>query len=57
MVYYMIGNSNQAAELLSSCIKMNNFDFQSYVTLEEIYRESGNIKDLPAAASDASVLY
>lgn len=45
ITHYLVGNNDEAARLLNSCIKMNNFDFQSYVTLESIYRESGNIKE------------
>ena len=40
-----VGNVNEAASLLSSIIRKDKFDFQAYVTLEAIYRNSGNGKD------------
>ena len=40
-----VGNSSEAASLLSSIIRKDEFHFQAYVTLEEIYRNSGNEKD------------
>lgn len=42
---HLIGNSANAAKLLSTCIRMDQYYFQAYVTLEAIYRESGNEKD------------
>ena len=39
------GNPNEAASLLSSAIRKDEFYFQAYVTLEDIYRSSGNDKD------------
>ena len=40
-----VGNSIEAASLLSSIIRKDEFHFQAYVTLENIYRTSGNEKD------------
>ena len=40
-----VGNSAEAASLLSSIIRKDEFHFQAYVTLENIYRNSGNEKD------------
>ena len=40
-----VGNANEAASLLSSAIRKDEFYFQAYVTLEYIYRSSGNDKD------------
>ena len=40
-----VGNSTEAASLLSSIIRKDEFYFQAYVTLEDIYRISGNEKD------------
>ena len=40
-----VGNADEAASLLSSIIKKDKFYFQVYVTLEAIYRNSGNKKD------------
>ena len=40
-----VGNANEAASLLSSAIRKDEFYFQAYVTLEDIYRSSGNDKD------------
>ena len=40
-----VGNSSEAASLLSSIIRKDEFHFQAYVTLEAIYRNSGNDKD------------
>ena len=37
-----IGNTNDAASLLSLAIRKNEFYFQAYITLEAIYRNSGN---------------
>ena len=37
-----VGNTNKAASLLSSIIRKDKFHFQAYVTLEAIYRNSGN---------------
>ena len=40
-----VGNSSEAASFLSSIIRKDEFNFQAYVTLEDIYRKSGNEKD------------
>ena len=40
-----VGNVNEAASLLSLVIRKDEFYFQAYVTLEAIYRNSGNDKD------------
>jgi hypothetical protein len=40
-----VGNDNEAVSLLSSIIRKDKFDFQVYVTLAAIYRNSGNWKD------------
>mgnify|MGYP000624750345 FL=1 len=40
-----VGNFSEAASFLSSIIRKDEFNFQSYVTLEDIYRNSGNEKD------------
>ena len=45
VAYNKIGNSSEAASLLSSIIRKDEFNFQAYVTLEAIYRDSGNKKD------------
>ena len=45
IVHYKVGNANEAASLLSSVIRKDEFYFQAYVTLEAIYRNSGNNKD------------
>ena len=42
---HLVGNDSEAASLLSSIIRKDEFYFQAYVTLEEIYRSSGNIDD------------
>lgn len=38
----LVGNQDEAASLLSSIIRKDEFNFQAYVTLEAIYRNSGN---------------
>ena len=45
IAYYRNGNINEAASLLSSIIRKDQFYFQAYVTLEDIYRTSGNDQD------------
>ena len=45
IAHHKIGNVNEAASLLSSVIRKDNFYFQAYVTLEDIYRNSGNDQD------------
>jgi len=45
IAHHKIGNINEAASLLSSLIRKDEFYFQAYTTLEDIYRSSGNDKD------------
>jgi len=45
IAYHKTGNTNEAASLLSSIIRKDEFYFQAYVTLEDIYRSSGNDQD------------
>jgi tetratricopeptide (TPR) repeat protein len=40
-----VGNANEAASLLSSIIRKNRYAWQTYKTLEAIYRNSGNVKE------------
>tara|TARA_B100001758_G_scaffold247953_1_gene269043 strand:- start:30877 stop:32481 length:1605 start_codon:yes stop_codon:yes gene_type:complete len=42
LAHYYCGNQDEAASLLSSIIRKDEFSFQSYVTIEAIYRNSGN---------------
>lgn len=44
IAYNLIGNANEAAEILSEIIKKDRYFFQAYVTLEEIYRLGDNNK-------------
>ena len=45
IAHYKAGNVAEAASLLSLAIRKDEFYFQAYVTLEAIYRNSGNGKD------------
>ncbi len=45
MAQYFAGNPGEAVSILSSIIRKDEFNFQTYITLEAIYRESGNIDD------------
>ncbi|MDC0249417.1 hypothetical protein OAK24_00885 [Flavobacteriales bacterium] len=45
IAHYYTGNQDQAASLLSAAIRKDEFYFQAYVTLEAIYRNSGNSDD------------
>ena len=45
IAHYFAGNKNESAALLSSIIRKDEYYFQAYVTLEDIYRNSGNIED------------
>jgi hypothetical protein len=45
MGHYFSGNQNEAASLLSALIRKAEFNFQAYITLETIYRNSGNDDD------------
>ena len=42
---YKVGNTKEAASLLSSIIRKDEFLFQAYITLEDVFRSSGNDKD------------
>ena len=44
IVHYHLNNQDEAASMLSSCIKMDEYNYQAYVTLRAIYQESGNTK-------------
>ena len=43
-MHYNLNNQDEAASMLSSCIKMDEFNYQAYETLKAIYNESGNTK-------------
>jgi len=45
IAHHNIGNVNESASLLSSAIRKDEFYFQAYITLEDIYRSSGNHPD------------
>ena len=45
IAHYLVGNQNEAASLLSSIIRKDEYFFQAYITLEDIYRNSGNTSD------------
>ena len=45
MGHYFSGNQNEAASLLSALIRKAEFNFQAYITLEALYRNSGNDDD------------
>ena len=45
IAHYLVGNQNEAASLLSSIIRNDEYYFQAYITLEKIFRDSGNISD------------
>jgi hypothetical protein len=45
IIYHLVNNSSEAATILSSLIRNDEFNFQAYVTLEDIYKNSGNQKD------------
>lgn len=42
IAHALAGNQNEAASLLTSAIRKDQFYFQAYITLEAIYRNSGN---------------
>ena len=44
IIHYNLNNQDEAASMLSSCIKMDEFNYQAYETLKAIYNESGNTK-------------
>jgi tetratricopeptide (TPR) repeat protein len=45
IAHHKVGSDNEAASLLSSAIRKDEFFFQAYITLEAIYRNSGNDND------------
>ena len=45
IAHHKSGNTNEAASLLSSVIRKDEFYFRAYITLENIYRISGNDQD------------
>ena len=45
IAHSLVGNQNEAASLLTSIIRKDEFNFQAYVTLEAIFRNSGNEND------------
>ncbi len=45
IAHALTGNLNEAASLLTSAIRKDQFYFQAYITLEAIYRNSGNVND------------
>ncbi len=45
IIYHLVNNSAEATTILSSLIRKDQFNFQAYITLEAIYRNSGNIQD------------
>ena len=42
IAHSLVGNQNEAASLLTSIIRKDEFNFQAYITLEAIFRNSGN---------------
>ena len=42
IAHALAGNQNEAASLLTAAIRKDQFYFQAYITLEAIYRNSGN---------------
>ena len=45
IAHHKTGNANEAASLLSAAIRKDEFYFQAYITLEDIFRSSGNDQD------------
>mgnify|MGYP006132863447 CR=1 FL=1 len=45
IIYHLINNNAEATTILSSLIRKDEFNFQAYITLEAIYRNSGNKQD------------
>ena len=45
IAYNQVGEPAKAADKLGLCIRMDEYYFQAYVTLEAIYRQSGNGTD------------
>ena len=44
IIQYHLNDQDEAASMLSSCIKMDEFNYQAYTTLKALYEESGNTK-------------
>ena len=44
IIQYHLNNQDEAASMLSSCIKMDEFNYQAYTTLKALYEKSGNTK-------------
>ena len=44
IIHYNLNNQDEAASMLSSCIKMDEFNYQAYTTLTALYEKSGNTK-------------
>jgi len=45
MGHYFAGNQSESASLLSALIRKDEYYFQAYITLEALYRNSGNDDD------------
>jgi len=45
IAHHKSGNTNESASLLSSAIRKDEFYFQAYITLEDVFRNSGNFQD------------
>ena len=45
IAHHKVGNSNEAASILSAAIRKDEFYFQAYITLEDVFRNSGNFQD------------
>tara|TARA_B100001142_G_scaffold79753_2_gene80482 strand:+ start:3096 stop:4706 length:1611 start_codon:yes stop_codon:yes gene_type:complete len=45
IAHYLSGNPSEAVSILSAIIRKDEFNFQAYVTLEAIFRDSGNSDD------------
>ena len=45
IAYFLIGQQSEAADILSNIIRKYPYEFQSYITLEAIFRNSGNDTD------------
>ncbi len=44
IIHYNLNNQDEAASMLSSCIKIDEYNYQAYETLKALYQESGNTK-------------
>ena len=56
ITHYLLENNTEAIKLLNSCIKINKTDFQSYVTLEALYRSSGDTKNANKIAERMKIM-